>query len=94
MRVTQLHISCEYWQPGKNLIISVLLKTKAQSMVVKVTAKTVPAELDSFAFTSDFKLLLKLVCKHHRLYRKALVLEILLVKFSSCSKYVQKVNEL
>lgn len=66
-------------------------------MIVKVAAKTITAELDSFVLTSSFNMLLNLVYKLHRLYRKALVLEILLVEFESFSvpqsdRYVQKVN--
>lgn len=64
-------------------------------MIVEV--ETVTAELDSCVLTSSFKMLSILVCKHHRLYRKALVPKALLVEFGSFSiflsdKCIQTVN--
>lgn len=48
-------------------------------MIIQV--RTVTAELDTFVLISGFKMLSILVCKHHRLYRKALVPKVLLVEF-------------
>lgn len=62
-----------------------LQKRKAHLMIVEVAAKTITAQLDSFVLTSSFKMLLNLVCEHHRLYRRALVPQILLVEFKSFS---------
>jgi len=66
-------------------------------MTVVVAVRTILAELDSFVLTSSFKILLNLVCKHHRLYRKGLAPEALRVEFKHFSapqsdRYVQKVN--
>lgn len=66
-------------------------------MIVEVAAKTITAELDSFALTSSFKMFLNLVCRHDRLCRKGLIPEIFLVELKSFSipqsgRYVQKVN--
>lgn len=68
-----------------------------RDILIIVQVKTVIAELDSFVLTSGFKMLSILLCKHHRLYRKALVPKVLVSEFGSFSisqsdRYVQTVN--
>lgn len=66
-------------------------------MTAVLAAKTILDQLDSFVLTTSFKMLLNIVCKHHRLYRKALIPGIILVEFKHLSvpqsdRYVQKVD--